>query len=114
MSLSAQGFNAQNITLKTAGNISAGYPVQLSSSYTVTSASVDSQFCGVVAKVKDDLASVQVTGFVTLPYTDTAPTVGYCNLVSNGNGGVKVDNTNGKSYLTLTVDKINKTVGIIL
>lgn len=60
-------------------------------------------FCGVMEGVRKGFAAVQLHGFVTLPYTGTAPTLGYNNLVANANGGIKVGSA-GKSCLVVSVD----------
>lgn len=47
-------------------------------------------FHGVCLWERDGNATMQVRGFIKMPYSGaTAPTVGYCELVADGNGYVK-------------------------
>ena len=70
-------------------------------------------FSGVIAGVRDELVTVQYRGFVTLPYTGTAPAVGYANLAANGSGGVKTA-SGGRSLLVVSVDPTAATVCVLL
>lgn len=71
---------------------------------------------GKIIKVgKDGASTVQIKGYVEFEYsTSTVPTAGYCKLVADASGGVKVDSTNGREYLVLSIDTANKIVGFIL
>jgi len=60
-------------------------------------------FCGVMESVRKGFAGVQLHGFVTLPYTGTAPALGYQALVADANGGIKTGGT--KEYLVVCVDE---------
>ena len=66
-------------------------------------------FFGVVDHVENGMAAVQMEGFVKLSYSGTAPNHGYVGLVSDGNGGVKVDASADKR-LVVAVDLVSKTV----
>ncbi|NMP37112.1 MAG: hypothetical protein GX051_03160 [Clostridiales bacterium] len=115
MSVSFNGFNEKILTFKTSGTVAAGAPVQLTSSGTVAASANDASFCGIAVTVSSDgFAGVQLCGYIEVPYSGTAPAVGYALLESNGNGGVKVDTTNGRSVLVATVDTTASKVGIIL
>ncbi len=49
--------------------------------------------------------SVQLSGLVRVPYSgETAPAVGYAELLADGYGGVSVVTSGGSSYLALEVD----------
>lgn len=114
MSIKFNGLMNEVVTFKTATAITNGYPVKVSANDTVAAASNGNVFCGVAVNRSGGLQSVQLKGYVELPYTSTAPTVGYSLLVANGSGGVKVDATNGRAYLVVKVDTANGKVGIIL
>ena len=60
-------------------------------------------FCGVLEGVRKGFAAVQLHGFVTLPYTGSAPALCYNTLVANGNGGIKIGSS-GKDCLVVSVD----------
>lgn len=60
-------------------------------------------FCGVMEAVRKGFAGVQLHGFVTLPYTGTAPGLGYQALVANGEGGIKTGGS--REYLVVSVDE---------
>ena len=66
-------------------------------------------FQGICLWQRDGIAGVQVDGFVTLPYTGTAPAVGFDILAADGNGGVRTA-ASGKSRMIVDVDSVLKTV----
>ena len=107
------GFNTKAITLNAEGTVTEGMAVKLSASDAVTKAGADEKFCGVCSAVRGGYASVVMAGHVKVGYSDAAPTIGYCNLVSDGNGNVKIS-TAGKEYLVVDVDTTNKTIEIII
>ena len=52
-----------------------------------------------------DACSVQLRGFVTLPYSGTtAPSLGYNALEADGAGGVKVGESSARERLVVEVD----------
>ncbi len=108
-SISMQGIGEQCLSAKKGASGTAGYPCKFSANDTVVNAASADGFCGVISGVHGTLVTVQYAGFVTLPYTGTAPTVGYSILVANGGGGVKTASS-GKSYL---VTKVNSTAGTV-
>lgn len=110
MNVSFDGYNANSLTFEAADTVSVGTPVAMSDNGKVTAAS--SAFCGVCTALKNGYASVQLDGYVRLPYTGSV-TIGYKKLAAE-NGKVKVDNTNGKEYLVLDVNSDTHTLGIIL
>lgn len=62
------------------------------------------EFGGVCIHAKDMLATVAISGVVTLPYSGDAPGYGLIGLVSDGNGGVKV----GESVRPRVIVKVNE------
>lgn len=112
-SISMQGIGAQCLSAKKGASGTAGYPCKLSANDTVINAAAGDDFCGVISGVRGTLVTVQYAGFVTLPYTGTAPSVGYATLVANGSGGVKTAQS-GKAYLVTNVNTAAATVTVLL
>ena len=111
MNISFQGFHEDAATFE--GSVPAGQAVRLSASGTAASCAADGVFCGVSGGGRDGYLTVQLTGYVNLPYSGTAPAAGYGKLVADGAGGVKTG-ASGREYLILDVDTVSKTVGFIL
>ena len=111
--ISMQGIGAAHLSAKAGTAVTAGYPCQFTGNDTVANSAAGADFCGVIAGLRGSLATVQYHGFVTLPYSGTAPAVGYGILVSDGTGGVKTA-TSGRSYLIVHVDTAAKTLGLML
>ena len=101
------------ISLDCTSDVQVGQVCQMYTSDCVCKAGADRIFDGVVASKKDSRAGVVVHGFVTVPFTGTAPSVGYRGLLSDGQGGVYSDEE-GKNYLIVSVDTANKTVTFLL
>ncbi len=112
MSISFKGLGENVITFKTT-NAVAGEPVTVNANDTVAKSAAGDSFCGVAASVVDGCAAVQISGFVELPYSGTAPTVGYNTLVANGNGGVKTNST-GRNLLVVNVNTTKSTAVVLL
>ncbi|MDR3207662.1 MAG: hypothetical protein LBT60_04955 [Oscillospiraceae bacterium] len=111
MTISFQGFHENVATF--AGAAAPGHPVKLTGPGAVTPAAADNVFCGVSAGGGGGHVSVQLTGYVALPYTGTPPTPGYVKLVANGAGGVKTA-ASGREYLVLDTDAVRQTTGFLL
>lgn len=97
--------------------VAAGCVVALADSNSVEWASSGKVFHGVCLWRKNDLATVQVKGFATLPYSGTtAPSVGYCELVADGSGCVKVQSgvDGNVSRLVVAVDTTEMTVTFLM
>jgi len=88
-----------------------GKPVKFSDNLTVALCSDGDDFVGIVEAIDPDNAVCVVRdhGYVTVPYTGSAPSVGYGILSANGAGGVKTDSA-GRSYYIGNVDTVNATV----
>jgi hypothetical protein len=114
MSISYNGYNVQVLTAENE-NATIGYPVTLQSNKIIKATS-GAPFIGVCVAVRGDYASVQTEGYIELSYEGTAPKLGYCSLVSKGNGKVvSADVSTGmKAYKVLKVDTDNCTVGFLL
>ncbi len=115
MSVAFNGYKESLATFKAANGLMAGDTVKVSANATVASCAAGDSFCGVANGVGRGYASVQMSGFVSLPYTgETPPAVGYTSLAGDGSGGVKVVAEGGRSVLVLEVDTAAKTVGMML
>ena len=112
-SISMQGIGESCLSAKKGSAATVGYPCHFSANDTVADSANGAVFSGVIAGVRDELVTVQYRGFVTLPYTGTAPAVGYATLAANGAGGVKTA-SGGRSLLVVSVDTTDSTVCVLL
>jgi hypothetical protein len=113
MICNANGFAQQVLTMTTAASLDCGTPVSLSGNFTAAAASNGDAVFGVALSCRDGVCAVQVQGAVTLPYTGSAPTVGFGSLVCNGSGGVKTS-AEGTPTRILAVDSVQNTVTFML
>lgn len=109
MSISYDGFNEKAITLRTASQLTKNSFVKISANDTVDACAQGDAFCGVVATADEKFATVITSGTVTVPFTGTAPTLGFCKLVANDTKGVSVDDTDGRTCLVLNCHNGNVT-----
>ena len=116
MSISFGGIGEMAVTFEATSDVQAGCPVKMSDNGKVTSCDEEDQLIGVAVYVsKDHFATVQVKGYVSLPYSgETAPSVGFGQLSADGEGGVASDSTNGREYLIIDVDTTAETVGFYM
>lgn len=89
-----------------------GAPVAMSGSGCVKNCASGEAFIGVCSNVNAMTAQVQLHGYVRLPYTGTAPAVGFSALAADGNGGVTAGGS--RTYLVLDVDTTDAVVGFML
>ncbi|HHW45540.1 MAG TPA: hypothetical protein GXX17_01345 [Clostridiales bacterium] len=106
------GFHENLLTLKVSGKVKPGETVAIGANKTVSPCPDSVAFSGVARSVREGYASVQFTGYVCLPYTGTAPSLGVTSLVSNGSGGVK--SGTGRQVIVLEVDTTARTCGFIM
>lgn len=111
MNVRFNGFGENVLTFETQGTVNAGEPVMISSSGKVSAAS--GAFCGVCRAVRNGYAAVQLSGYVTVPYS-AAPNVGYVKLASSGGSVAASEASGAREYLVADVDTVAGTVGIIL
>lgn len=71
------------------------------------------EICGVCVHMREMLASVAISGVVTLPYTGDAPGYGLTGLVCDGAGGVKAGESI-RPRVVLKVDEEAKKITFIL
>ncbi len=113
MSVSFEGFDEKVLTFNTSEDLESGTLVKLSGNGTVTACGEDDGFIGVVIDKRKNICSVQVGGFVTLPYEGAAPGLNYQTLCAASEGAVTAGES-GRQYLVTAVDSEAGTVGIIL
>ena len=114
MTTNFNGFDEKVLTFECDTEISAGTPVKSSANGKVSVCAAGDRFIGIALGTRGGYASVLVGGYITLSYTSTAPTTNYTKLVADGNGGVKVDATNGTEVIAISVDTTEKTIGFIM
>ena len=113
MAISHKGFHTDVITLNTEGVVRENAPVTVIDGDSCKTALLNEDFIGVVVNIRDDLASVQVAGYVETSYTGTAPSLGFTGLCGTNGNFVKASDTAVK-YRVLKVDTVNRIVGFIL
>lgn len=106
--ISLNGIGQLMVTMRE-GGANVGAPCKLTGNQTVSAVSSGESFHGICVWQQGDIAGVQIQGFVTMSYTGIAPTLGYCQLVGNGSGGVTTG-TSTVSRLVAAVDTTNKLV----
>ena len=117
MKISYRGIGQMCATFACGDTMAEGKPVKVSADSTAAVCAAGDAFCGVCAAVgrAGDACSVQLRGFVTVPYTGTAaPAVGYSRLAANGTGGIKTGAETDRAYLVVQVDTTAKTATIML
>ena len=114
MTTKFNGFNEKVLTFECDTEINAGSPVKITANGKVAACAAGDRFVGVCINTRGGYASVQVEGYIALPYTGTAPAVNVTKLVADGNGGVKADATNGGEVVAVCVDTAAKTIGFIM
>lgn len=112
MKFSSNGFMAESLTLNGDSSLNVGEIVKISDNNTVSSCTGSDSFCGIISHEKNGICAVQLHGAVTVPFTGTAPGVGYQKLCADGAKGVK--SGSGREYLVLSVDNVKSTVTFVL
>ena len=113
MAVSYESIGQKCVTMTFTGNLAAGDPCTINTSGAAKPSVTGERICGVVAGTRGGFASVIVEGFVTLPYTGTAPACGYTKLSAAGGGKVQKD-TSGTEYAVFAVDTAAGTVTFLL
>ena len=115
------------------GDVSEGSVVKVSGAGQAAACEAGDPFCGAVVCAGEDACTVQMGGFVTVPYSGTAPAPGYAALTADGLGGVQAAGgaaaaavsedqetaqgttaPAGRSYWVVDVDESGRTVTILL
>lgn len=113
MAISFDSIGQECVTVRTNSNISVGSPCKFTASNTVSVCSDGNAFHGIVMSQREGFITLAVHGFVTVPYSGTAPTVGYCPLAAATGGKVK-KLEGAKEHLVVSVDTTKSTVTFLL
>lgn len=109
MNVSFNGFNESALTFKCEEEITKLYPVKISDDATVAKCNATESFIGFCLDSDAENATVQMSGYIKLHYSDSAPALGKNALVSSVNGTVKED-ASGTPCTVLAVNSADSTV----
>lgn len=113
MAISFDSIGQECVTVTSSNTISENIPCKFSSSRTVAACADGNAIHGICLRQANHLVTLMVRGFVTLPYSGSVPTVGFCPLAGAGSGKVKkLDGA--KEYLVTEVNTTNTTVTFLL
>ena len=112
MKVSFDGIGDSLITFMNDG-VKKGEICKVGAAGTVAPCAAGNAFDGLAVFAEGEYAGVRLRGFVTAPYTGTAPAVGRAVLAANGSGGVKTAE-NGNTYIVVDKDTVNKTVTFLM
>ena len=111
MMVNFNGFGENSATFEADSSLTtAGVPVKISGDGTVSACASGDAFCGVCTHLRDGYATVQLSGYVTLP-AKSKITPGYTKLAA-GADGVATASDSGREYLV--IDSTATSVGFIL
>ena len=79
------------------GGVTEGHVVKVDSGGGAAECEAGDAFCGAAAYVRGDTCTVQLGGFVTVPYSGSAPALGYTALTADGKGGVQAAASGGQA-----------------
>lgn len=113
MTISFQGIGQQAVSFFAGKIMDAGTVCKVTANSCVTTCAAGEAFCGIAGNTRGGVTHVTLKGYVTVPYTGTAPKVGWCALAANGNGGVKTLE-GAREYLVVNVNTTDNTVGFFL
>ena len=116
MQISFDGIGSQIVTAKCTSNLKKGDLCYFYTDRTVAPATASSGFSGKVVEVYSDrTASVQIHGYIEVPYADSTPlsTLDLQNYVCANATSIRRDQ-NGRPYLVVHQDIQNHIVGILL
>jgi len=114
MSIFLNGIDAKYITMEAGETLTPGKVCYTQSNWIASDAPDEETFIGVTKAVRGELATVQIAGYITLPYTGVIRAPGFHFLCANGEGGVKVAELGGREYLVVEVDEQAGTIGLFL
>ena len=109
MNVSFNGFNEKALTFMCKEELTKLYPVKISDNKTVALCGEDEAFAGICIDSDSENASVQVSGYVKMKYSDTAPALGRNALVCAADGTVK-ENAGGTPCIVLAIDSTESAV----
>ncbi len=109
MNVSFNGFDNSALTFKCGGKIEKHYPVKISDNSTVAICGEGDSFIGFCLDSDNENATIQMSGYVKMKYSDTAPELGKNALVAADDGTVK-ENSGGTVCTVLSVNTAETTV----
>ena len=112
MAISFDSIGQVCVTAAVSGQVAPGCPVAYTGCCQVSPCADNGKIHGIVASYADGYAAVTLRGFVTVPYTGSAPAVGFTALAAAGANAVKASGTT--AYLVVDVDTVNQTVTFLL
>ena len=114
MDVSFNGIGGEKLVTFAGSEAKKGEVVKVVGEGTVAPCEAGDAFDGLAVLADDGFAGVQLRGFADVSYTESDPKAGHNKLSADGKGGVKVDESNGKDYLTVAVDAANKVATILM
>ena len=87
MDISIQGYDTKFVTMRADEGCNKGSAATITQNGTVGPCT-SGAFIGFIAGVVGDYALVQTSGAVSVPYSGTAPALGYITLKADANGGI--------------------------
>lgn len=93
--------------------IAKGVPVKLIGNGAVAKCADGDEFIGIVTASRGNLATVQLKGFAEVPYSGTAPALGWQGIAAAASGKVKASATAIKR-LVADVDTVKSTVTVMM
>ncbi len=113
--LNYSGIDNTILTFIADDSCAVGAVCKLSGAAAVTACDEGDGFLGVVQQLTPGgLGGVAVRGVVRVPFSGTAPALGWAKLSADGSGGVKTDAAGGREYLVLRTDSTAQTAEIYL
>ncbi len=109
MNVSFKGFNEKALTFMCEEEIAKGYPVKITENSTVSKCGESEAFTGICLDSDSENATVQMSGYVKMNYSDTAPQLGKNALVCAADGTVQ-ENAAGTPCTILAVNSTDTTV----
>ena len=113
MAISFGAIGEKYVTFLADETAEEGIPCKVSENRTVGACDEDDAFCGIITQVRGGAASVLMAGYAELPYSGSAPSVGFATLLADGEGGVCADE-DGREYLIVSVDTTAGKIGLFL
>lgn len=115
MTYSYEGIGQVVATFMAGEPVAEGQIVQISATESVGTCAAGDAFCGKVKVAARDGKSCAVVlrGMVTASYSGNTPNLGWCEMASDGQGGVSYK-SGARAYLVVDLDPDAKTVTFML
>lgn len=116
MAVAFNGMESLVVTFQ-AQSVTAGHFAAMSENDTVKDAENGTAPVGRILNQRGDHAAVQVRGYAQAAYSgDSAPSLGWNQLVADGAGGLRLAQSSekGRDCLVVRLDTEKKTVGLFL